>query len=86
MWTNGVCVRGEYGAAAIAVDSSDNVFVTGDIGGLVAYSGGGVPLWTNRGVLLGNAIAVDNRGNVFVTGRSSLGYGTIAYSGGGIPL
>ena len=44
----------------------------------IAYSGAGVPLWTNGG---GTAIAVDGSGNVFVTGSA-----TIAYSGAGIPL
>jgi hypothetical protein len=79
------------------VDSSGNVFVTGvswrgsvytsaDYA-TVAYSGAGVPLWTNRynGPLnnedIANAIAVDRRGNVFVTGSSTgTGAVTIKYS------
>ena len=64
----------------------------------IAYSGAGVPLWTNRYDGPGNdqdiakAVAVDANGNVFVTG-SSYGsgdnhwdYATIAYSGAGLPL
>jgi hypothetical protein len=58
----------------------------------IAYSGAGVPLWTNHydGQNLGNdeanAVAVDGSGNVFVTGSSIGDYATIAYSGAGVPL
>jgi len=78
-------------ATAVAVDASGNVFVTGysydsDSGGnwdyaTIAYSGAGVPLWTNRYVGSASAVAVDANGNVFVTGSS-----TIKYSGAGVPL
>jgi hypothetical protein len=72
-------------ATAIAVDSSGDVFVTGDsritFGGFadyatIKYSHLGVPLWTNRYNGPGNsvdsvqAIAVDYSGNAFVTGHS----------------
>jgi len=71
-------------ANAIGVDRLGNVFVTGGSRGVgtaddfatIAYSGGGVPLWTNRyNGLAGyndsaTAIAVDRAGNVFVTGPS----------------
>ncbi len=74
----------------MAVDASGNVFVTGfsvGSGGnsdyeTIAYSGAGVPLWTNRYNGPGNgsdyarAVAVDGSGNVFVTGYS---YGTQSY-------
>ncbi len=96
-------------AHAIAVDGNGNVFVTGrslssgslgsDDYATVAYSGAGVPLWTNRYNGPGNsndvarAIAVDGSGNVFVTGYSrgtnsadSEDYATIAYSGAGVGL
>ncbi len=89
----------------MAVDASGNVFVTGysyGSGGdhdyaTIAYSGTGVPLWTNRyngtgnGWDIANAVAVDASGSVFVTGYSpgiagSEDYVTIAYSGAGVPL
>jgi len=92
-------------ARALAVDGSGNVFVTGqspssgsgDDYATVAYSGAGVPLWTNRysGPMIGpdgaQAIAADGSGNVFVTGFSDGGvnssdYATVAYSGAGVPL
>jgi hypothetical protein len=72
--------------AAIAVDSSGNVFVTGSSPGTagnndyatVAYSGTGVSLWTRRynGADNGDdnpaGVAVDRAGNVFVTGWSAI--------------
>ena len=109
LWTNRYDGPAGFGdsAKAIAVDSSGNVFVTGvtifdEYEGYgpyatVAYSGTGVPLWTN---LYGgptyydspaNAVAVDSSGNVFVTGYSWGGisaedYATIKYSSAGVPL
>lgn len=72
------------GAIDVAVDGSDNVFVTGQSDTIegsadfltIAYSRAGVPLWTNRYNGPGNnsdyvkAVAVDGSGNVFVTGDS----------------
>jgi len=96
------------GASDIAVDSIGNVFVTGTSIGAdgfgdyatIAYSGAGVPLWTNRfhhpggGEDGATAIAVSSSGNVFVTGVSAstidfpyrYDYMTIAYSAAGVPL
>jgi uncharacterized delta-60 repeat protein len=76
-------------AAAITVDSSGNVYVTGQSMGSVGnydyatikYNANGKPLWARRSNGPGNgynspgAIAVDGSGNVYVTGRSS-GSGT----------
>lgn len=99
--SSGVSVAGPV---AVAVDGGGHVFVTGtsaDSGDnpdylTIAYSGGGVPLWTNRydgpanGYDLAAALAVDAGGNVFVTGTSAGSggndYATIAYSGAGVPL
>jgi len=88
LWTNrynGID-NGADASAAIAVDSSGNVFVTGySVGHLSAYdydyltikySNAGVPLWTNRYDGPANwqdwatDIAVDTSGNVIVTGTS----------------
>ena len=106
LWTN----RFSGWASAVAVDSNGNVFVTGYAHpypyapelsfdyATIAYSGAGVPLWTNRYNGPGNlvrpcqAVAVDGSGNVFVTGYSvgsgiaNPDYATIAYSGAGVPL
>jgi hypothetical protein len=106
LWTNrydGPGKADDY-ATAVAVDGSGNVFVAGQSCGTngnsdyatVAYSGAGVPLWTNRYNGPGNlydaasAVAVDSNGNVYVTGSSvrsgSVDYATIKYSGAGVPL
>jgi hypothetical protein len=65
----------------IAVDSQENVFVTGYSRGVnypefatLKYSNAGIPLWTNRwsgttsGESIATALALDGAGNVLVTG------------------
>ena len=87
------------GARSLAVDGSGKVFVTGYSEGIgdnhdyvtIAYSGAGVPLWTNSYGPNSTSdsprdIAVDTSGNVFVTGGSGSDYLTIAYSGAGMRL
>jgi len=108
LWTNRYNGPGNSHVNALAVDGSGNVFVTGYSPGsgssgdyaTIAYSGAGVPLWTNRYNGPGNgddepqAVAVDGGGNVFVTGYSAgtnvypynSDYATIKYSGAGVPL
>ncbi len=105
-WTNFYASDGNSMALAIALDSGGNVFVTGEASNsfsgfdfaTVAYSGAGVPLWTNWYNGPGNsldgahAIAVDSGSNVFVTGYSTgdfpgvYDFATVAYSGSGVPL
>lgn len=88
LWANRLKGPEEFLSApqgnAVTTDASGNVFVTGsatnDNAGYdfvtVAYSGTGVPLWTNRyngpgnGDDIGYAVASDGSGSVFVTGRS----------------
>jgi hypothetical protein len=98
LWTNRYDGPGntyDY-AYGLAVDSSRNIFVTGSSWSensydyaTIAYSGTGLPLWTNRysgpanGPDIGVGVTVDRSGNVFVTGQF---LGTIAYSGAGLPL
>jgi hypothetical protein len=113
LWTNryhgpGTPNLDDY-ASALAVNSSGSVFVTrwsyGTNGhpdyATIAYSSGGVPLWTNRynrqglapvGDSGAQALAIDSNGNVIVAGGSTstnTGYSdwaTIAYSSAGVPL
>jgi len=85
LWTNRYTGIGssEDKPTAMAVDSNDDVVVTGWLGtgsgssyATIKYSGAGVPLWTNRynspwsWADWAAAIAVDHFDNVFVTGRS----------------
>jgi formylglycine-generating enzyme required for sulfatase activity len=105
LWTNRYAGSGSGWdiARAAAVDESGNVYVTGNsVNGdgydyvTVAYSGAGVPLWTNHYNGPGNeddlayAVAVDGSGNVYVTGASYsnglAAYATLAYSSTGLPL
>jgi hypothetical protein len=80
--------NGVDGAAAIAVDSAGNVYVTGRSQGsgtdydyaTIKYDKNGVQQWVSRynynnGVDEATAIALDSAGNVYVTGRSQ-GNGT----------
>ncbi len=74
----------EDGVAAIALDNSANVYVTGQSVGsdtnydyaTVKYNSSGVEQWVARyngpanGVDVANAITLDNVGNVYVTGQS----------------
>src|SRR5213075_2818367 len=97
LWTNHYSGNRRATASALAVDRHGNVFVTGSTGATaswfgdtnntdyatVAYSGAGLPLWTNHYDGAANlddaatAIAVDTNGDVFVTGY--------AYNGGLFP-
>jgi uncharacterized delta-60 repeat protein len=90
------------GANALAVDSSNNIVVTGVVGtnyATIKYSSWGVPIWTNyyhgpaTGLDAAYAVVVDGSDNVIVTGISIGGggttdhdYATIKYSSEGVPL
>lgn len=104
LWTGRYAGPGDGRHVARAVASDDgNVYVTGQSPGsngdsdfaTLAYSGSGVPLWTNRYAGPGSAediacgVAVDHEGTVYVTGVSPDPLGswvTIAYSRTGVPL
>jgi hypothetical protein len=103
LWTNlHNGPAGGFGlAAAMALDPSGNVIVTGwrlpSGGATVKYSSDGAPLWTNRHDWQGGdtgdaiAVAVDGSNNVIVTGTSYgsgglYAYATIKYSSAGAPL
>jgi uncharacterized delta-60 repeat protein len=93
LWTNIYSGSGNSLATAIALDTNDNVFVTGYSTGVgsgydyatIKYNGQGLPLWTNRYNGTGNgaddaaAIAVDSSGNVIVAGVSFGVGGTFDY-------
>jgi uncharacterized delta-60 repeat protein len=86
LWTNRYNgpANGNDFPAAVGIDASGNVFVTGYSPGVgtgndyatVKYSSSGVPLWTNRYNGPGNStdeprsLVLDNHGNVIVTGFS----------------
>jgi hypothetical protein len=103
LWTNRFDGSGNFvdRPSALGVDAGGNAFVTGQSfssGGsfdfaTVAYSGAGVPLWTNRYTGLGDdqacALVVDGDGRVAVTGYSegsTTAFATVLYSGAGVPL
>ncbi|UOQ64715.1 T9SS type A sorting domain-containing protein [Hymenobacter volaticus] len=64
-------------AAAITVDATGNVYVTGSSGlgyATLKYSPSGQELWVVRGFAGGKDIAVDGTGNVYVTGNQTAKY------------
>jgi hypothetical protein len=85
--------NGGDGAHAIAIDSSDDVYVTGVSAGgraTIKYNGVGQEQWVARyDSAVATAIAVDGSGNVYVTGWGNYGafgdYVTIKYVQGVTP-
>ena len=100
LWTNRYGTIRPDSVQALAVGSNGNVIVTGSSMAenftadyaTVAYSGAGVPLWTNLYNGPGNgddyptALVVDGSGNVIVAGTSAPGSATIKSSSAGIAL
>jgi hypothetical protein len=96
LWTNRYDTTGDDLASAIAVAPNGNVCVTGFSAPpdensrftTIAYSSGGIPLWTNfyagppDSEATARAMVIDQGNNVYVTGS----YGTVAYTGDGSPL
>jgi uncharacterized delta-60 repeat protein len=96
LWTNRYNGpgNGDDLAAAVAVDGSNNVIVTGQSAGsggdndyaTIKYSSAGAPLWTNRYNGPGNgddvafALGVDSSNNVIVTGYSTSGASDYDYA------
>ena len=86
LWVNSYNgpANGDDEALAIAIDGSDNVYVTGYTTSgannldyaTIKYLNGGTPVWTNRFNGLGNStdtptgLAADSSNNVYVTGYS----------------
>ncbi len=79
-------------AAAITVDASGNVYVTGESNGdyaTIKYDTDGSEQWDARSNWLGNsqdyaeAVAVDTSGNIYVTGMSDEDYATAKYDADG---
>jgi len=68
-------------AYGVAVDSQNNVIVTGNCG-TIKYDPSGTPLWPAAIGIDGDGVAVDSQDNIIVTGGS----GTIKYDPSGTPL
>ena len=83
LWTNRY--NGPGNANAVAVESSNDVIVTGTLG-TVKYSSAGDLLWTNNSNLDARALTVDGSNTVVVTGSSNGSCVTIKYSSAGVPL
>jgi uncharacterized delta-60 repeat protein len=109
LWTNLYTGPGIYDgpATSVAASKSGNVFVIASSQSpndpaqsdylTIAYSTGGVPLWTNRYEAISNwnaygvGIGTDTDGNVFVSGHSATGFNaqdltSIKYSADGATL
>ncbi|MBI5775241.1 MAG: SBBP repeat-containing protein [Verrucomicrobia bacterium] len=82
LWTNHYDAISNCFVLATAVDTSNNVFITGYSStdpncATVAYSNSGIPLWTNRFSASTNsgsrpvAIVANENGSVFISGRHS---------------
>ncbi len=89
LWTNRYDSGGMDEAYGIAVDSSDNIYVTGNSSNnycTIKYTSSSIAIWTNfydsGGDDTAYGVAVDSSDNIYVTGQS----GTIKYNSSGLAL
>jgi hypothetical protein len=93
-WVARYSSTGNYRDAAygIAVDNSDNVYVTGESNNsltvdyvTIKYNSSGVEQWIKKYIDgIAYSIAIDNSGNVFVTGVNSGNIATLKYTALGV--